>query len=483
MLNRAEIKAVYDQGPDAVITLVEGLVAHFQQRIEQLETQVKELQDRLALNSNNSSKPPSSNPPAQRTKSLRTPSGKKSGAQPGHPGVTLQATPHPDQVMVHSAPACGGCGQNLSTVAGVATAERRQVFDLPPLQLLVTEHRVCEKLCPWCATLNPGSFPATVSSGVSYGPNVKALVVYFVAEHFLPWQRTSALFGDVFAQPLAGGTLGATLQHCAEGLKPAEAEIKQALQQASVAHFDETGLYVAGRRHWLHVASTAELTHYGTHAQRGTTAMDEFGILPRFKGRAVHDGWSSYWGYGCEHGLCNAHHLRELTFVEEQMGQAWAKDLKDLLLQIKDAVAQASAQGTTALPLVQQQELAKNYDEIIATGLQLPANQPPPPDGRRGRRKQSKAKNLLDRLSKYKAETLAFMYDFQVPFDNNQAERDIRMVKVQQKVSGCFRSPEGAKAFCRIRGYISTMKKQGRNVLAALSSVFTGQPLSPLPGG
>ncbi len=483
MLNRAEIKDIYDQGPEAVITLVESLVAHFQQRLEQLETQVKELQDRLALNSNNSSKPPASNPPAQRTKSLRTPSGKKSGAQPGHPGATLQATPHPDQVLVHSAAACRGCGQNLSTVAGAEAAERRQVFDLPPLQLCVTEHRVCDKRCPWCATLNAGRFPATVPPGVSYGANVKALAVYFVGEHLLPWQRTCALFGAVFAQPLAEGTLGAALQQCAEGLQPAEAEIKQALQQAAVAHFDETGLYVAGRRHWLHVASTASLTHYGTHTKRGTAAMDALGILPQFTGRALHDGWPAYLGYGCQHGLCNAHHLRELTFVAEQMGQAWATDLQALLLQIKDAVAQAAAQGATALSLVQQQGFAKSYDEIVAAGLQLPANQPPPPDGHRGRRKQSKAKNLLDRLSKYKAETLAYMYDFQVPFDNNQAERDIRMVKVQQKVSGCFRSAEGAQAFCRIRGYISTMKKQGRNVLAALSSVFTGQPLSPLPGG
>lgn len=249
------------------------------------------------------------------------------------------------------------------------------------------------------------------------------------------------------------------------------------------AHFDETGLYVAGRRHWLHVASTTSLTYYGTHAQRGTAAMDDLGILPQFTGRALHDGWPSYLGYGCQHGLCNVHHLRELTFVAEQMGQAWATDLQELLLKIKDAVAEASVQGRTALPLVQQQEFAKSYDEIVAAGLQLPANQPPPPDGRRGRRKQSKAKNLLDRLAKYKAETLAYMYDFQVPFDNNQAERDIRMVKVQQKVSGCLRSAEAAQAFCRIRGYISTMKKQGRNVLAALSSVFTGQPLSPLPEG
>jgi transposase len=483
MLSREDIKVAYEQGPDAVVALVEGLITHFQQQIEQLQTQVKELQDRLALNSSNSSKPPASNPPAQRTKSLRTASSKKPGAQPGHTGATLTATPTPDEVVVHSAITCGGCGQSLTEVTGQETTDRRQVFDLPPLKLTVTEHRVCEKRCPFCATLNGATFPVEVPPGTSYGPNFKSLAVYLVEEQLLPWQRTCGLLRDVFGQPLAEGTLGSALQQCANGLAKPEAAIKQALTQAPVAHFDESGLYVAGRREWLHVASTAQLTHYGTHAKRGTVAMDEIAILPKFKGRALHDGWASYFAYACAHGLCNAHHLRELTFVEEQLAQSWAREMKDLLLEIKAAVEQAQTQDASSLPERQQTQFEKSYDEILATGLALPANQPPPPDGKRGRRKQSKAKNLLNRLSKYKAETLAFMYDFQVPFDNNQAERDVRMVKVQQKVSGCFRSRNGAQTFCRIRGYISTMKKQGRNVLAALSSVFTGQPLSPLPDG
>ena len=483
MLSREEIKTVYEQGPDAVVALVEGLFAHWQPQMEQLQAQVKALQERLALNSNNSSKPPSSNPPAQRTQSLRRPSGKKPGAQPGHSGATLELTPTPDQVVVHSATTCRGCGQSLAEVAGQESTDRRQVFDLPPLQLHVTEHRVCEKRCPWCATHNDASFPAQVSPGASYGPNVKALAVYLVQAQLLPWQRTCALFGDLFGQPLAAGTLGTALAACHAGLAQPEEEIKQALTQAAVAHFDETGLYVAGHREWLHVASTSQLTHYGTHAKRGTAAIDDLAILPKFQGRAVHDAWSAYFGYGCAHGLCNAHHLRELTFVAAQLGQPWAREMKDLLVQIKAAVAQARTQHACALALAQQQSFEKSYAEILAAGLQLPANQPPPPNGQRGRPKQSKAKNLLDRLSKRKAETLAFMYDFQVPFDNNQAERDIRMVKVQQKVSGCFRSRSGAQTFCRIRGYISTLKKQGRNVLAALSSVFTGKPLSPLPQG
>ena len=353
---------------------------------------------------------------------------------------------------------------------------------MPPLKLLVTEHRVCEKQCPFCDHLNVGVFPVGVAPGVQYGPQVKALTTYLVEHHLLPWQRTAELMDDLFGQPLAAGTIRSAINQCADALEQPEAKIKAALTQAEVAHFDETGLYVSARREWLHVASTATLTHYGAHAKRGSAATDEIGLLPKFTGRAIHDAWSPYFKYPCAHGLCNAHHLRELTFVYEQMKQAWAKDLIDLLLEIKQAVEQARLRAESTLPPASQQGFEQSYDQVLAAGLALPENQPPlPAPGQRGRPKQNKAKNLLDRLSQRKAETLAFMYDFRVPFDNNQAERDLRMVKVQQKVSGCFRSPNGAKAFCRIRSYISTIKKQGRNVLEALTSTFTGQPLSPLP--
>jgi transposase len=486
MLSREEIRAIYAQGPEAVIALVERLVATIQpqqEQIEQLNARVKELEDRLALNSRNSSKPPSSNPPAQRTQSSRTPSGKKPGAQPGHLGTTLKASPAPDRVVYHSAAVCQSCGQNLSCVAGEADRDRRQVFDLPPLTLEVTEHQRLVKTCPQCGTRTAGEFPAGVAPGAQYGPNLKALVVYVVEYHLLPWQRTCEMIGDLLGQPIAEGTISAAINECADGLAKPEEQIKQALTRAPVAHFDETGLYVGGRREWVHVASTPLVTHYGPHAKRGAEATKEIGILPAFTGRAMHDAWSPYFQYSCAHGLCNAHHLRELTFVHEQLGQGWAREMKDLLIAIKYAVEQASARGASALPRAPQRRFARTYDHLIATGLQLPDNQPSPPGGKRGRPKQNKAKNLLDRLSQHKDEVLAFMYDFAVPFDNNQAERDLRMLKVQQKISGCFRSTGGAQAFCRIRGYISTIKKQGRNVLAALSGVFVGNPLSPLPEG
>ena len=483
MVTREEIIAVYEQGPEAVVTLVEGLIASFQQQIEQLQAQVKQLQDQLALNSRNSGKPPTRAGLQRQTKALRTSSGKKSGAQPGHPGKALQAVETPDVIERHQATACQHCGQCLSDVPGTDLPERRQVFELPPLRLQVTEHRVVQQTCPQCQTPNDGAFPAGVAPGVQYGPAVKALVTYWVDAQLLPWQRTSEMFADLFGQPIAEGTIANAIAQCADALADADEEIKQALIRAEVAHFDESGLYVAGRRDWLHVASTAQLTHYATHGKRGRAATDAIGILPKFQGRALHDAWSPYFGYACEHGLCNAHHLRELTFVHEQMQQDWAQALKDLLLEMKDAVAHARAHGAVSLPELAQTQFEARYDEILQQGFALPVNQTPQPTGQRGRTKQAKSKNLLDRLAQRKAETLAFLRDFQVPFDNNQAERDIRMIKTQQKVSGCFRSQAGAQAFCRIRGYISTFKKQGRNVLAALSSVFTGSPLSPLPTG
>lgn len=493
MLNRAEIIKVYEQGPEAVITLVEHLCAMIerqqaqikqqQEQIEQLSKRVKELEDRLALDSHNSSKPPSSNAPVQRTKSLRTPSGKKPGAQPGHPGTTLKASATPDQIIHHSAAACHDCGHSLRETAGTETADRRQVFDLPPMKLAVTEHRLRSKCCPRCGAVTEGVFPVSVTPGVQYGPRLKSLAVYWVNYHLLPWQRTCEIIGDLLGQPIAAGTLSSAIHECAAGLSETEAQIKQALRHAPVGHFDETGLYVAGRRQWLHVASTSLLTHYGTHPQRGAAATTAIGILPAFAGRALHDAFSSYFHYACAHGLCNAHHLRELTFVHEQMQQAWAGEMKDLLLTIKQAVAAAVVTGANSLPVTQQRKFARAYDRLLTAGLRLPENKPPPPSGKRGRTKQSKAKNLLDRLGQYKSETLAFMYDFAVPFDNNQAERDLRMMKVQQKISGCFRSAGGAQAFCRIRSYISSIKKQGRHVLSALCSVFAGQPLSPIPKG
>ena len=362
------------------------------------------------------------------------------------------------------------------------------MWEAPPISVEVTEHRVERRRCPCCGTITSGAFPAGVTRPVQYGERLRGVAVYLQAYHLLPFARTSELLGDLFGVPLSEGTLFRALHAASERLEATEAEIKTALQSATVVHFDETGVRVGGKLHWLHSAGTDTLVHYAVHPKRGQAATREIGILPGFGGRAVHDGWSSYFAYGCAHALCNAHHLRELTFLHERHGQRWAEGLKSLLREMKQAVEAARYEGRTALGVETTQALEARYDRLLATGEG--ANPPPPlvnpsPEGggkKRGRKKQTPARNLLDRLRRYRAETLAFLHDFAVPFDNNLAERDLRMMKVQQKISGGFRVTAGADAFCRIRSYLASARKQGQNILAALVAVFQGHPLSLVTG-
>ena len=306
---------------------------------------------------------------------------------------------------------------------------------------------------------------------------MKAVAIYLQQYQLLPSARTVELLGDLFGCSLCEGTLLTATERCADRLEPVEAAIRAALIRAAVGHFDETGMRIGARLHWLHQAGTLELTYSAVHPKRGKAAMEAIGILPEFRGTAVHDGWAAYASYACPHALCNAHHLRELTFVAEQGGQPWATALLELLLAGKAAVAAAVAAGASALAPDVREPLFRRSTTLVAAGSA--ANPPPPPTGKRGRRKQSPAKNLLDRLARHRDSVLAFLVDFAVPFDNNLAERDLRMMKVRQTVSGCFRTEAGAAAFCRIRGYISTLRKQGLPVLPALESVFAGHPLLP----
>ena len=486
MMTREEICAVYDQGPEAVVALVEqlyALIAQQQEQIAQLQTRVKELEDRMAITSRNSSKPPSSDGFVKQTRSLRESSTRKSGGQPGHRGATLEQVAEPDQPLGHGPLRCTACGSVLSEVAGRLEEERRQVFDLPPLKLHVTEHRVVTKECPTCGSQNSGIFPEEIPAGASYGAGVKSLLTSLNQEHLVPSARSCQIFADLFGQPVSEGTLAAAVNVCAVELAETEVRIKQGISNSAVANFDETGMYVEDQRGWLHLASTPQLTHYAYHPKRGSAATRAIGILPEFAGRAIHDAFSAYWRYDCEHGLCNAHPLRELIFVHEQLQRAWAGEMKQVLVNIKRTVETAKEQNKTTLGSDQINEHEQCYGAILKAGAEEETKDTPPATGQRGPKKQSKSKNLLDRLAKYQAETLAFMHDFTVPFDNNLAERDLRMMKVKQKVSGCFRTTTGAQAFCHIRSSISTMKKQDHNVIAALKSAFLGTPLVPdIPG-
>ncbi len=451
---------------------------------EQLAAALAELQElkgRLAKDSHNSSKPPSSDGLARKTRSLRQKSGKKPGGQPGHRGTTLPLVATPDQVVVHRPEACPHCQMPLDG-RPAEQVERRQVRDLPAVHLVVTEHRAERVRCPHCQALTPAAFPAGVEAPAQYGPGVRALAVYLSQQQLLPFARVRAVLGEVVGCPLSVGTVVSLVQRCAAALSVPEGATKTALQAAPVLHTDETPIRVKGQWHYVHVCSTEQLTHYGLHAQRGATATEAIGVLPGFRGTSVHDGWTSYWHYrACRHALCNVHHLRELTWVAEQLQQPWAQDLKDLLLEMRDAVASARAAGAAQLEARLHARLVARYLRLLGQGLA--ANpQPPPPPGppKRGRRKQTPARNLLDRLFCHQDAILAFLDDFAVPFDNNQAERDLRMLKVQQKISGTFRSEAGAAAFCRIRGVLSTLAKQGTPLLTALLTLLAQGSLPPL---
>jgi transposase len=490
----ARVREAYAQGPGAVGAVIGQIVAELAAQVESLGARLRAveaenatlraenaaLRARLATDSHNSSKPPSSDGPGSKPhpKSLRVRSGRKPGGQPGHRGHHLALVDAADAVVVHAPTWCAACGRDLAEAA-IVRQERRQVVDLPPITVQIVEHQVQTRCCPRCGAETAGEFPPEVAAPVQYGPNVLTLGVYLTQEHLLPWQRTTAVLADLFGCPIAEGTLERAVATCHAHLAAVEAAIKAGIGQAAVAHFDETGMDVAAKTRWLHVASTASLTFYASHRKRGQEALEEIGILPTFRGRAVHDGWASYWRYAaCTHALCNAHHLRELTFVEEELGQAWAKDLQALLREIKQAVDTARRQGHPALAPPIREEFDTRYDQILAAGLRQ--NPLPSPTGQRGRPKRGKAGSLVDRLIAHKEATLAFMDDFAVPFDNNLAERDIRMTKVREKVSGCFRTPLGAERFCRMRGYLSTLRKQGMPILPSLRQAITGNPPVPV---
>ena len=474
-MKRKDIIKVYNAGPEAVIKLVESIILKQQEDILDLKKRIKALEDRLSQNSSNSSRPPSSDWPTKK-RSLRKKTGRSPGGQKGHKGHNLKMAGSPDSIKVHNVSSCSGCGRSLEDISP-AGYRKRQVFDLPPIEVEVTEHRAQEKTCPHCGQLNRSPFPKGIDQPTQYGPRIKAIAVYLNQYQLLPYDRTRELFLDLFGTGLSAGTIVNTNRVCSVALKPVEDMIKDKVIASPVVHFDETGLYTEQKRWWLHVASTEDLTYYECHPRRGKTATDDIDILPGFNGIAIHDGWDTYFRYKCGHGLCNAHHLRELKGIEECYKQKWASDMASLLVEIKEAVDK-KRDIADRLDKYEIDNFKDRYDKIIKQGL---TKNPPVKkrDGpkKRGRIKQSKATNLLLRLKKYRKETLAFMYDFDVPFDNSQAERDIRMAKVQQKISGTFRSADGARTFCRIRGYISTTRKNSLSVIDAIGAAFEGDPI------
>lgn len=476
-IERAQILNAYRAGPEAVISLFEYLQDTLLNLIEEHERRIQELERRGHQDSHNSSKPPSSDGPAGRPYVKREKSKRKPGGQPGHEGTTLQRVAVPDRIVVHRATRCR-CGHALRQEP-LEGCEKRQVFEIPRVRVEVTEHQAEIKRCPACGRQSQGQFPQEVRRTVQYGANLRSYLVYLKDYALVPYGRLRQLMQDLFGVRLGAGMLFATEQQCAQGLRDTIEQIRREVVGAAVGHFDETGLRVQGKAWWLHSASTTTATFYHVDSRRGRPAMDAMGVLPEFTGIPVHDGLSSYAGYGERHGLCNAHHLRELTFLWEEGKQRWAQLLARELRRWKRLVDRAKEQGRDHLSAATVKTIERWYEHLLRMGMR--ANPPPaaPTTPRRGRKKRGKAGSLVDRLWENRAHVLRFVHDFRVPFDNNLAERDLRMMKVQQKISGTFRSKEGADAFAAVRSYISTIRKRGANVLDAIASVFAGQPLLP----
>lgn len=458
------------------IKVLEGVIEAQQERVKTLEGQ-------LAKDSHNSSLPPSSDRFVRQPKSLRKPSGKKPGGQKGHRGHHLRQVETPDAVLIHPVERCEYCQQDLHAQSA-QLPERRQVIDLPIKRLWVTEHRVEEKQCPNCFHLTRASFPASVKAPAQYGTGIQTLATYLVEGQSVPYARASQLLQELLGVQLSAGSIATFVKTCHEQLAEVETDLKAALVKAAVIHQDETGVRVGKEAWWTHVCATEQLTHYAAHPSRGRPGLDAIGIAPQFHGTSVHDGLLSYQGYSFTQAWCNVHHLRELTFIEEELKQPWARKMKELLLDMKAEKERAQALGQNTLDALVLARLLSRYDELLTEGYL--ANPPPPPpkkseQGKRkpGRAKQNPARNLLNRFSQGKWAVLRFLLDFAVPFDNNQAERDLRMIKVQQKISGCFRTEQGVAMFCRIRSYLSTLRKQDIHLFSALQQAFSGHP--PLP--
>src|SRR6266705_306430 len=464
------------QQQQALLSQQNAVIQQHSEQMSHLSEQVKSLRDQLAKDSHSSHLPPSSDRFGRKPKSLRNPSEKKSGGQAGHPGASLLFSCTPDEITQLQVERCEACQQDLQAVAACGR-ERRQVLDLPLPRLLVREYQAEQKQCPACQQITIAAFPAGVQAPIQYGPHVGATAVYLVEQQLVPLARACEVMGDLLAVQMSEGTVWELIKRCAGQLATVEQQITEALIHREVIHQDETGLSVAGKRHWMHVTCTPTLTHYHVDASRGQTALEAIGILPQFTGIAVHDGWGSYFLYDCEHAVCIVHLLRDLVFLAEQ-GIPWAADLKTLLLDMKEATDQAREQGKRWLDPLEVVDWEAQFLRLLDDGDQAHPRATAPP-GKRGRCKQSDARNLLDRLRKQQQAVLTFLEDLRVDFDNNLAERDLRMVKVQQKVSGCFRSETFAHAFARIRGYLSTLRKQGLPVLSSLQATLCGHPVLP----
>jgi transposase len=466
---RAKIEALSES---AKVDLIIQLMV----QVAQLTARVTELEGRLGMNSANSSKPPSSDGYSKpNPKSLREKSGRKPGGQKGHTGTTLRQVSEPDEVQTHWPERCA-CGCCLDE-APVDHVECRQVFELPDKLLHITEHRIVCKKCPQCGRMTRVVAPAEASGPAQYGPRFRAMLVYLRDYQMLPYKRLTQLCRDLLGAGVCKRSVETAQMRVHETLAPFEQALRARLLDEPVLHADETGMRVDGKLQWFHSLSARDFTLYQAHPKRGGEAIEANAVIPAFKGVLVHDCWGPYFGYGGGHALCGAHLLRELLGVCENEGHHWAQELS-LLLEMMSKTTAAAGASPLSGELVEWFE--RMYDDILARGKGELA----PPQktfGKRGRAKKSKSANLHERLETHRDAVLRCLRDPAVPFTNNRAEQDIRMVKLRQKTSGCERTSMGAKAFARIRSYISTSLKQGKNLFQNIVDAVTANPWIPQP--
>ena len=449
-------------------------IAELRQVIEEQNQTIKELRERLNKNSRNSSKPPSSDGYQKPTpKSLRKPSGKHPGGQAGHKGHNLKMNLQPKEVVEHMPDACMFCKYRKECRRDASIADIRRIADAH-IEIAITEHRTMEVYCQREEKELRGKFPKEVNVPIQYGKNLQALVVALNTVGCVSVNRVHEILGSVFGVPLSTGTISNMVQECSNLLTGEYNRIGRSIASSSIAHFDETGTRVDKHLQWVHVASNDHLTYLYLSQKRGKEGMEEGNILPNFHGIAVHDCWASYWGYDVEHSLCCAHLLRELNGIQENHPeQTWANRFSRLLRKMYSARTRAILAGRDTLNPQSVEGFKKKYDQIVLMAYKTnpePQKQP----GKRGKTKRGKILALIDRLHKYKAEICRFIDDFNVPFDNNQAERDLRMVKVKTKVSGCFRTAHGAEDFLKIMSFVGTAKKQGMNSFESICRALSG---------
>jgi transposase len=456
----------------------EELATLFLEIYKQLTDEIAELKAQLNQSSKNSSKPPSSDGYKKpKPKSLRKPSGKEAGGQKGHEGSGLKLQNTPDHFVIHEPSECADCPANSDCMAHMAVNETRYELDIN-INTTTTAHQTVAVYCPKTSSLLTGCFPAYIKGTMQYGVNLEALAISLNTVGMVSINRTHEILSGVFGVSISTGTISQMVSGCADSVKPAVCEIKEAVKAEPLIHSDETGVNVNGAMAWAHVASTDKLTHIDVQENRGQKGMNAIGILMAFIGTVIHDCWAPYFNYAVRHGLCVAHLLRELTGVVDNTGQSWARSLIDLLLEMKLTKENLIEHGYDVASAYYKRKYSRKFDSILAEALKdnpVPVREP----GKRGRIKRGKTGALVDRLILRKDEYSLFFTDFSVPFDNNQAERDIRMFKVKLKVSGCFRTLDGAQDFAAITSYVGTARKHGVPAFQAIKDALLNRPFSP----